>query len=551
MDAEGRVVCPGFVDVHTHYDAQLFWDATLSPSPLHGATTVIAGNCGISLAPTRPADHDFLVRMLARVEAIPVETLLRGVEFSWQSFGQFLVAAERVRPVINIGFLVGHSTLRRSVMGPAASSDAATDAEVRTMTRSASEALAAGALGFSSSKSSTQLDGDGCPTPPNFATDEELVALARSCRRHPGTSLEYIPASAAYGFDEQGRDVALMARMSRAARRHLNWNTVLLSYPGMPDIQDRQLASADEARDQGGLVVPMIIPHNFRVRTDFLDSDVGFRSLPGFARLFDLPPPDRARALADPAFRALLAASLEGAAPGANAMFRDQIRQQVVSDVGPAAMANVVGRAVAELAEERGVDVLTVIFDLAVQSDLQIGFVRHLVPVATAEQRALRRRVLRDPRLVLGASDGGAHLRGVQNVEYSTASFAELVRDDPVFSIEELVQELTDVPARLYGLRDRGRIRPGAVADLVVFDKDEIRTSPVSMRRDLPGGAARLFSRGLGIDAVLVAGREVVRDGAYTGTAAGQVLRSGRDTRTTPSHLLLRRRRSPEPASAS
>jgi N-acyl-D-aspartate/D-glutamate deacylase len=545
MDADGRVVCPGFVDVHTHYDAQLFWDATLSPSPLHGATTVIAGNCGISLAPTRESDHDFLVRMLSRVEAIPVETLLRGVDFRWHSFEEFLSAAEQAQPVINVGFLVGHSALRRSVMGPAASSDAATEAEIAAMRHAASRALAAGALGFSSSKAATQLDGDGRPTPPNFATDQELVALAGCCRSYPGTSVEYIPASAAYGFDQQGRDVALMARMSRAARRHVNWNTVLLHYPGKPDIQDQQLASADQARDQGGLVVPMIIPHNFRVRTDFLDSDVGFRSLPGFAKLFELPYAARVAALADPAFRGRLVASLDDAAQGANVMFRDAIDHQVVSDVGPASMANLVGRPVVELAAERGVDVLTLIFDLAVESDLEIGFVRHLVPVATAEERALRRRVLRDPRLVLGASDGGAHLRGVQNVEYSTASFAELVRDDHVFSIEELVQEFTDVPARLYGLRGRGRIRVGAVADLVIFDKDEIRASPVSMQRDLPGGAARLFSRGLGIDSVLVRGQEVVREGAYTGTAAGQVLRSGRDTATTPSHLLLRRRRSP------
>jgi len=292
------------------------------------------------------------------------------------------------------------------------------------------------------------------------------------------------------------------------------------------------------------VVVPMMIPHNFRVRTDFLDSDVGFHSLPGFAPLFELPYAHRITALADANFRARLAASLDGAAEGPNLMFRDSIQQQVVSDIGPDAMAHLVGRPVVDLAAERGVDPLTLIFDLAVESELQVGFVRHLVPVATPGQRALRRRVLRDRRLVLGASDGGAHVRGVQNVEYSTASFAELVREDRVFTVEELVQEFTDVPARLYGLRDRGRIRVGSVADLLIFDQDEIGASPVSLRRDLPGGATRLFSRGLGIDAVIVGGQEVVRDGAYTGTAAGQVLRSGRDTATTPSHLLLRRRRS-------
>ena len=220
-------------------------------------------------------------------------------------------------------------------MGPAASSEVATEAQLRAMRRAVSDALAAGALGFSSSRASTQLDGDGHPTPPNFASDAELVALARCCGQHPGTSVEYIPASAAYGFDQEGRDVALMASMSRAARRHVNWNTVLLRYPGRPDIQDRQLASADEAREQGGVVVPMMIPHNFRVRTDFLDSDVGFHSLPGFAPLFELPYADRITALRDANFRARLAASLDGAAEGPNLMFRDSIQQQIVSDIGP------------------------------------------------------------------------------------------------------------------------------------------------------------------------------------------------------------------------
>ena len=157
-----------------------------------------------------------------------------------------------------------------------------------------------------------------------------------------------------------------------------------------------------------------------------------------------------------------------------------------------------VGRSVSDLAAERGTPVLDTIFDLAVEANLDIGFARHTVPVATAEQRALRRRVLRDPRLVLGASDGGAHVRGVINAEYSTASFAELVRDDDVFTVEELVQEFTDVPARLYGLTDRGRIEAGAHADVVVFDPETINTSPVSLRHDLPGGATRLFSRGRG-----------------------------------------------------
>jgi N-acyl-D-aspartate/D-glutamate deacylase len=541
IEADGRVVCPGFIDVHTHYDAQLFWDPTFSPSPLHGVTTVIAGNCGISLAPIAPADEEFLARLLSRVEAIPLESLARGLTFGWETFPEFLDVVDGQALAVNVGFLVGHSALRRYVMGPRASSDAATDDDLVAMRVALDASLAAGGLGFSSSKALTQLDGDGRPTPPNFATDAEIVALAERCSAYSGTSLEFIPESAAYGFDDAGRDLRLMSAMSRAADRQVNWNTVLLRYPGKPDIQDLQLASADFDREAGATIVPMMIPHNFRVRTDFLESDVGFRSQPAFVPVFELPAEARLVALRNPELRAELRSTMENGTDWPSVTFRSALGSHIVSDVGSAEMQRCIGRSVEEIAVERGTSEFDTILDLAVEAGLEIGFARHLVPVATTEQRALRRRVLRDPRIVLGASDGGAHVLGVINAEYSTASFEELVRDEDVFTVEELVHELTDVPARLYGLTDRGRIEPGAWADLVIFDPETIATSPVSMRRDLPGGAARLFSSGVGIDAVLVAGEAVVHRGDYTDRRPGRVLRAGRDSATAPRSRLLRR----------
>ena len=547
IEAEGLAVCPGFVDVHTHYDAQLFWDPTLSPSPLHGVTTVIAGNCGLSLAPAAPDDLDFLVRMLSRVEAIPLESLEAGVPFNWRSFPELLdVVAER--PLVpNVGLAFGHSALRRAVMGRRASSEAATEDELSRMEGLLDEGLAAGAIGFSSSTSATQRDGDGAPTPPNFATAEELRRLAAVCGRYPGTSLEFIPESSAYGFTDE--ELELMAAMSALARRPLNWNTILLNYGAIPDLHDRQLRSADVGARAGGCVVPMIIPHNFRVRTDFLESDVGFRSLQGFDELFRLGPEERIAALARPEVRAKLVASLDDARQGSNAMFRDTLDEQLVSDTGEPRLAPLVGRRVADIGAERGTGLVETFFDLAVESRLQVGFVRYLVPEDDPAVQEVRRRVLRDERLVLGASDGGAHVRGVLNVEYSTACFAELVRQHNIFTLEELVQELTDVPARLYGLRDRGRLEPGAWADVVLFDPATIGPSAVSFVRDLPGGAGRLFSSGEGIEAVLVAGAEIVRRGAFTGATPGALLRAGRDTETTPAEQLLVRRRG-RPAAA-
>jgi N-acyl-D-aspartate/D-glutamate deacylase len=528
IDATGLVVSPGFVDVHTHYDAQVFWDPTLSPSPLHGVTTVVAGNCGISLAPLSTSTTDFLVGLLSRVEAIPLAALEQGLTFSWETFGDYMAAVENCRPAINIGFLAGHSAIRRSVMGPAASERPATEDEVATMRGLLADAISAGAMGFSSATAATHRDGAGTPTPPTFATEDELVALAGVCGDFPGTSVEFIPASAAYGFIPE--EYELLTAMAKAAGRALNWNTVLLDYPAIPDIHERQLASADRAADSGAVVVPMMIPHNFRVRTDLLESDVGFRSLPEFESLFDLAPSARIRALADPDVRRRLHESLGEAPIGATAMFCDSLGEHLVSDSGSAALQPVIGRPVAELAAASGQSVLDVMLDLAVTSELDVGFVRHLVPTATAADRTKRAKVLRDPRVVLGASDGGAHLRGVLNVEYSTASFAELVRQEPVFSVEELVHEFTDVPARLYGLAGRGRLQKGFHADMVLFDPDRIGASAVRMARDLPGGASRLDSHGLGIASVVVAGEEIVHDGRFTGRRPGRVLRSGIDS---------------------
>jgi N-acyl-D-aspartate/D-glutamate deacylase len=540
IDASGLVVCPGFIDVHTHYDAQVLWDPTVSPSPLHGVTTVIAGNCGISLAPIEP-DTSFLTGLLSRVEAIPLEALEQGLDVRWQTFDEYLRTVENQPLAINIGFLAGHSAIRRRVMGREASERAASPGEIDQMSRQLADALVAGAMGFSSATAATHRDGAGMPTPPAFASNEELIALAGVCQDFSGTSVEFIPGSSAYGFTDD--DYQLLTAMSVAAGRHVNWNTVLMNYPAIPNIHERQLASADKAEAAGGFVVPMMIPHNFRVRTDFLESDVGFRSIPGFEQLFDLAPVERVQAIANPSVRARLHRSLDDAPVGTPAMFRDSLADHVVSDSDSDNMQVFLGQSVAKLASDAGTTPLDVMLDLAAASDLDVGFVRHLVPVATAEERALQARVLRDPRVVLGASDGGAHVRGVVNVEYSTASFAELVRDEPVFTLEELVQEFTDVPAQLYGLVDRGRLREGAHADVVLFDPDQIGASAVRLVRDLPGGAARLFSHGLGIESVLVSGTEVVRGGEFTGAHPGRVLRSGTDSKSWARPNLRERRR--------
>jgi N-acyl-D-aspartate/D-glutamate deacylase len=325
-----------------------------------------------------------------------------------------------------------------------------------------------------------------------------------------------------------------MAAMSARADRHLNWNTVMIN-GAEPDLWRRQLSLSDRARERGGWIVNQAIPHNFRTRTDFLDAELGFRNLPGWDGLFARPPHERVRALADPEVRRELRHHLAVAVNPFATLYREGFGRIVVNDVDdPGRFGHLVGRTLGSLAAERGVDPVDVACELAVETELGIGFCRFAFADDDAAVQEARQTVLRDPRVLLGASDGGAHLDGTVNTEYPTASFAELVRQRGWFTVEELVHQLADVPARLYGLHDRGRVAPGMRADLVVFDPATIAPGPAILAHDLPGGARRFVAKAEGIDRVLVAGTEVVAGGELTGATPGSLLRSGRDSVTVP-----------------
>ena len=250
-DGDGLMLAPGFIDIHTHYDAQVLWDPACSPSLLHGVTTIIAGNCGLTLAPVMPGNEDFLTRLLAKVEAIPVAALQAGVPFNWKTFADFLDVVEG-STALNVGFLVGHSALRRQVMGEAASESRATAGQIEQMQTLLAEAIQAGGLGFSTSTAKSQVDGDGRPTPPKLADREEFLALAQTAGAYPGTSLEFIPLTAMDGFNED--DSSLLSAMSTSAGRPINWNALSVT-PGASDLHTRQLEVSDRAetrRRMGG-----------------------------------------------------------------------------------------------------------------------------------------------------------------------------------------------------------------------------------------------------------------------------------------------------------
>jgi N-acyl-D-aspartate/D-glutamate deacylase len=518
IDATGMVVCPGFVDLHTHYDAQLLWDPTASPSVLHGVTTVLGGNCGFSVAPLGPDDASYIQRMMAVVEGIPIEALEGGGPWDWHSFGEYLDRVDTGLSV-NAGFLVGHSTVRRVVMGDAATRAEASPEQLAAMVELVGECVAGGALGFSSSLGEGHLDGEGRPVPSSSAALDEFVALAGAVRDHPGTSLEFIPT---VGPIPEER-MQLMTDMSLAADRPLNWN--LLGSLASEEIYEQQLEASDLAEAAGAHVVALTLPDMMRMRASTL-----LPGLPGWRPVTELDLEGRRAAVADPETRQRLRAGAEKAARRSMGVLSDFALMEV-SDPDSAW----VGRSVGEIAQDRGTDVVDVLIDVVLADGLTLfAVLPSLTPSLgrTDEGWAARTAIWKDRRVMLGGSDAGAHLDLMCHANYPTVVLGEVVRDRGLLSWEEAVEMMTDRPARFYGLTRRGRIAEGSHADVVVFDPERVGTGPVTLVHDLPGGGERLHAGSVGVAHVLVAGREVVRDGVVTDERPGRVLRSGRDTET-------------------
>jgi N-acyl-D-aspartate/D-glutamate deacylase len=524
VDATDLVVSPGFVDLHTHYDAQLFWDPTASPSSLHGVTTIIGGNCGFTLAPCGPEHADYLMRMMARVEGMPLPALEAGLSWDWSSFADWLGRLEG-NTAVNAGFLVGHSALRRVVLGDAAH-EAASDEQVAQMSVLLEQALAAGALGFSSSQAHTHKDGAGDPVPSRGASHQELIELASAVRAHPGTTLELIVAGSLDGFRDD--EVDLMAAMSVAAQRPLNWNALGVSAAD-PEGWRRQLKASDVAADRGGEVIALVMPHSLRTRMSFLTGFV-LDALPGWGPVIGLPVEERIVALRDPEVRRRLDQSAHSPEAGGLQRLADWVNLEVLETFAPE-NKKYEDRFVGDIARETGRDPFDVLLDIVCADELRTGLGRRAFgdDDATWAERAT---AWLDPRTIVGASDAGAHLDMMCGAIYSTSLVGPAVRDRELLSLEEAVRQLTTIPAALYGLVDRGQLAEGAYADVVVFDPATVGYQPERTRHDLPGGAPRLYAESTGIEHVLVNGVEIVRSGAATGAIPGAILHSGRDTRT-------------------
>ena len=527
LDAAGAIVCPGFIDVHTHFDAQVLWDPMLSPSVYHGVTTALAGNCGFTLAPLSgdPADADYLLRMLSRVEGMPLATLREAVQPTWRSFGEYLDRIDG-RLAINTAFLVGHSALRRAVMGERAVTDRAGAEDLARMLTLLRQSLAEGGVGFSTTISRTHSDYEGQPVPSRVADREEIVALAGAVRDFPGTWLEIVFGVVVM----QQEHYALAADMSVAAGRALNWNAVQID-SARPDLLESKLRASDYVRERGGTLYGLVPAAPMTTLLNFVNCFV-IDTLPGWSALVPMSLARRRAALADPQFRAVLKDGATRAATQAETRIRNWSKVVLQALALPHNLPwN--GRTLGEHASALGKEPLDALFDLAVEENLGVSFSRSS---ESTDERSwqLRGELWRDPRLLIGGSDAGAHLDMIDSFALSTQLLGEGVRRRGLLTLEDAIHRITALPAERFGLMGRGRIAPGAAADLVVLDPARVDCGPIAMRQDLPGGEKRLYADSVGILQVMVGGVVVAEDNRATGQLGGRVLRSGRDTRTVP-----------------
>ena len=517
VDATGRAVAPGFVDVHTHYDAQVLWDPKLTISPWHGVTTVVMGNCGFGVAPTRPADRARMMRTLEKVEGMSFQALEAGLGDDWgfESFPEYLDVVERGGSAVNLGVLLGHTPLRTWRMGADAVSRAATDDEIRDMAALAAEAAEAGALGFATSHASTHHGYGGNPVPSRLASLAEIGALTAAVASR-GRPLLQATIGKTLFLDE----------FAELAERHgvtVTW-TALLSGLAGPGSHRRHLARTAELMDGRGLnVVPQVScrPLNFEFH---FDEPFPFEMRPLFQPTMKTDRAGRAALYRDPAFRAAFKADSAGQT-GRNPL-AGWLERAVIT-VAPE-RPELAERPLAAVAAELGVDPIDFALDLSLATDLTARF---RFPVFNYDETEVAE-LLDDPHVVVALSDAGAHASQLCDACYATFLLGHWVREKRALSLERAVHMLTQRPAELFGIADRGLLAEGRPADVVVFDPATVGAGPVRRVYDLPAGADRLVADAFGIELVLVNGVPVRRDGADVATGPGRppgrLLRGGR-----------------------
>ena len=510
INATGRIVAPGFVDIHTHYDAQIVWDPSLSISPWHGVTSVVMGNCGFSIAPTRPHQRDLILRTLEHVEGMSLEALRTGVgdEFPLHSFADYLEAIEARGTLINVGFYVGHTAVRLFVMGEEAVEREATEDEITQMCRIVREAREAGAMGFTTSLSRTQHAYDGHPIPSRLSTFAEIDALFGALAAGGGGS-----SQASIGTLEWLNEFA------EIAKRHgigFSW-TALLSDIAGPGSHRPLIEQAHQLQADDYPVVPQTSPLAQEFEFTF-GYPLPWERCDWIKPLLKADADERRALWRDANF---VKAFRDEKLSGFDASLIGWEQRTVIADAPHDTSLN--ERNLVDIANERGVDPFDLAVELSVESDLGTRF---RLPVLNFKNDEVAE-ILREPVGVMAFSDAGAHASQLCNVHYTTHVLEYWVRDTGTLTLEEGVHALTGRPADVVGLTNRGRLAEGCAADVVIFDADTIKASPLRRVHDLPAGADRIICEAPGLETVIVNGTVIRHDGnAVAGDALpGQMLR--------------------------
>ena len=523
IDAEGCIVAPGIIDLHTHYDPQLTFDPYATSSCYHGVTTVVAGNCGFSIAPTRADARPYIQAMFAKVEGMG-EAALDGVQWDFESFPEYL-AARASKLGVNLACYIGHSTLRRYVMGSEGSERDATPSEVKVMAGLVREAMAAGAAGFSSSHVPTQLDGDDRPIPSRFSSREELLALVEAAGQSGGGSISYLPESVIGGLNREDEDLLIeLGVRSRVP--------IVIQGVGGRDKVDapdaawgQARAFFDRAASRGAAIFSLLRNHPFDRPIDFDAGTSLYSGVPSWDEIMGLSRDEKLARLRDPEVRDRMRPAVDN--PNRDPSVGSTLPPPhwdvtFVDEVTLPEHERFLRRSIRDIAGELNKHPADAMLDLALAEELKLKF-RWENKTAAWEEAV--RESMKHPSMLMGVSDGGAHLDRDDGADWSSYFLRFWVLDRGEWTLEEGIRQLTQVPAAMAGFANRGALLPGYAADIMIFDPETVGPGTKRMVHDLPGGEGRYSARPRGFKATIVNGEPIVLDGVLQSALPGQLVR--------------------------